>query len=115
MLKKAERQETMYTENEFMTPRERVNDSLLRRLQEEANREERLEGMEVCPLENRPNVGERRSWGLDGYPLASMFAPLQEWRSVYEPELGMSRGTIFKELDLPFVCGDRRGGGCNGR
>lgn len=105
----------MYTENEFMTPRERVNDSLVRRLQNEAMENDRSNDRGRCPADELQNVGGRNSWGLESYPLASMFAPLQEWRSIYEPDLGMSRGTIFKELDLPFVCGERRGGGCNGR
>lgn len=104
----------MYTENEFMTPRARVNDAIVRRLQNEALGDISSNDREKCPDDDLANAN-RKTWGLDGYPLASMFAPLQEWRSIYEPDLGMSRGTIFKELDLPFVCGDRRGGGCNGR
>ena len=66
------------------------------------------------------NIGERskcsdNGWGLEGYPLASVYAPLQEWKDIYEIELGFSRGTIFGELDLPFLCGEKSGGGCCGR
>lgn len=31
------------------------------------------------------------------------FIPVQEWGGLYEPEQGMSRGTIFTGLDLPWV------------
>ncbi|MBO5415657.1 MAG: spore coat associated protein CotJA [Clostridia bacterium] len=62
-----------------------------------------------------PQRNERTTWGLEGYPLASVYAPIQEWRNLYDNETGFNRGTIFKELDLPFLCGERKGGSCNGR
>jgi hypothetical protein len=27
----------------------------------------------------------------------------QKWRELYEPEHGFCRGTVFSELDLPFM------------
>ena len=106
--------ESMYTENNFMTPRERVNEALQRRMPDNP-----LSSQQKCPSctgngERSSAVG-RDSWGLIDYPLASMFAPLQEWRSIYDLEGGFDRGTIFKELDLPFLCGDRKGGNACGR
>ena len=73
-----------------------------------------------CPITERAQyvkcgcgAPEREpSWGLRGYPLASVYSPLQEWREIYDIENGLKRGTIFKELDLPFY-GDGRGGSCN--
>ena len=96
----------MYTENNFMTPRERVNEALQRRMPENP-----LSSQQKCPScagngERSSAVG-RDSWGLIDHPLASMFAPLQEWRSIYDLEGGFDRGTIFKELDLPFYPGCR--------
>lgn len=38
-------------------------------------------------------------------PLAMVYAPVQEWRDLYETELGHDRGTLFKELDFPFLGG----------
>lgn len=38
-------------------------------------------------------------WGLKGYPLAMVYAPLQNFVDIYEPEKGLCRGTIFAELD----------------
>ena len=45
----------------------------------------------------------RHQWGLEGYPLASVYAPLQKWQNLYDNETGLSRGTIFKELEKPFL------------
>ncbi len=50
---------------------------------------------QVCPSHS--------SWGLVGYPLASVYAPLQEWRELYDEEKGLARGTLFAELDKPFL------------
>ena len=41
-------------------------------------------------------------------PLAMVYAPVQEWRELYDNEAGHARGTIFKELDFPFLGGDVR-------
>ena len=32
------------------------------------------------------------------------YVPMQQWRQLYDPNVGFSRGTIFMELDKPF-CG----------
>ncbi len=42
------------------------------------------------------------SWGLSGYPLAMVYAPCQDFRALYDPATGLSRGTLFSELDLPL-------------
>lgn len=105
----------MYNEPNFLTPRERINEELLRRA---LNDTPTLQANAVVRPQENPNTHTtpNRSWGLEGYPLASVYAPLQEWKNVYETELGFSRGTIFKELDLPFLCGEKQsGGGCCGR
>lgn len=118
----------MFTENDFMTPRERVSEALRQRMLEEQNSShlgcdrddrggsccERGEGYSLPDAHYGSHSG-RKSWGLDDYPLASVFAPLQCWRNLYDAETGLSRGTIFKELDLPFLCGERKGGNCRGR
>ncbi len=53
-------------------------------------------------------------WGLGGYPLASVYSPLQNFENLYDCENALIRGTIFKELDLPFVCGGMSGGAIHG-
>jgi len=35
--------------------------------------------------------------------LAMSYVPMQQWRKLYEPEDSFGRGTIFEELDLPFM------------
>ncbi len=61
---------------------------------------------------NRMNAGSdnRYSLGLEGYPLANVYAPIQEFVSIYEIDKALVRGTIFGELDLPFTCGGMTGG-----
>ncbi len=60
-------------------------------------------------------VCNKRSWGLEGYPLASVYAPLQSFGELFDKEIALEKGTIFCELDLPFM-GESvyKGGGCRG-
>ncbi len=86
----------MYRENEFNVRRDGANDEYLRRM---------LDG--GCAQGDSEVRGEsvpyRKTWGLAEYPLAMVYSPIQEWRELYDNETGLSRGTIFKELDLPFL------------
>ena len=41
--------------------------------------------------------------------LAMAYVPWQEWRNLYSAEKGFCRGTIFEELDKPFL---GKGGCC---
>lgn len=50
-------------------------------------------------------------WGLRDHPLAMVYAPLQNFTGLYEPEKGLCRGTIFSELDLPLLSVGVKGGG----
>lgn len=38
--------------------------------------------------------------------LAMAYVPRQQWRELYAPEVGFHRGTIFAELDKPFLGGE---------
>jgi len=40
---------------------------------------------------------------LAGMPLAMAYVPWQCWNETYKPAEGWHRGTIFPELDLPFL------------
>lgn len=51
-------------------------------------------------------------WGLNNYPVAMVYSPCQPWNNVYKPEIALERGTVFKDLDLPFEGGGRKGGCC---
>ena len=60
----------------------------------------------VCPGEM-----PQRSSGcgsLAGMAPAMAYVPWQQWSEPYEMEHGFCRGTIFPQLDLPFLCGGDR-------
>lgn len=40
---------------------------------------------------------------VDDMSLAMAYVPWQTWRDIYDTEKGFHRGTIFQELDLPFM------------
>lgn len=44
---------------------------------------------------------------LNSLPLSMAYVPWQRWQNLYKPEEGLSNGTIFQEVNLPFT-----GGGC---
>lgn len=46
---------------------------------------------------------------MRGMPTAMGYVPWQQWGQTYPLEQGLNRGTIFPELDLPFVMGRCRG------
>lgn len=38
-------------------------------------------------------------------PLAMAYVPFQQWGETYDDDKALSRGTLFPELDLPFLGG----------
>ena len=86
----------MYRENEFSVRRDAPDEDFLRKMLGGGC----AQGDDKGKVEAEPN---RSTWGLRGYPLAMVYSPIQEWRELYDNEMGLSRGTIFKELDLPFL------------
>lgn len=56
---------------------------------------------------NVPTRGEPKLddtvFANDNVPLAMAYVPIQRWRQLYDAEVGIERGTIFKELDKPFI------------
>lgn len=47
--------------------------------------------------EERGNPFARRH-----FPAAMVYAPVQEFGELYDPGTALEKGTIFKDLDLPF-------------
>lgn len=47
--------------------------------------------------------GCRREDPLYGMPLAMAYVPWQNWREIYDLCEGFQTGTIFEELDKPFL------------
>lgn len=101
-----ERYDAMYTDN-TTNFRERMSEEQLCRM---------LDGRMAS---GAPSAGEisstgHRGWGLEGYPLASVYAPLQAFHKLYDQEAALEKGTLFSELYLPFM-GESivgNGGGC---
>lgn len=42
---------------------------------------------------------------IDSFPIAMAYVPWQQWENIYEADLGLKQGTIFKDLDKPYTCG----------
>lgn len=55
-----------------------------------------------CGCRHGGDAGKNTGWGLYGYPLAMVYSPIQCFGELYEPDDGLSHGTIFSQLDLPF-------------
>ena len=99
----------MYKDNDTMIPRERISDDMLRRM---------LDGddLPMMPPTLNTTPTQKQTWGLEGYPLASVYAPLQSFHKLYDKDMALAKGTLFAELDLPFM-GDsiaNKGGTCRG-
>ena len=53
--------------------------------------------------------------GVHERALAMVYAPVQHWRNAYDPKTALSRGTLFRELDMPFHGkSSAKGGNCRG-
>ena len=50
-----------------------------------------------CPVEIS------RKDALYDMPLAMAYVPWQRWQNIYDAEKGLCNGTIFQELNLPFL------------
>jgi len=95
----------MYMDDDTMTPRDRIGDEMLQRILNGAN----VRRSEVPAPDKTPSYEEGAScamgtrWGLKNYPLASVYAPLQEFHELYDRDAALKHGTVFAELDLPFM------------
>ncbi len=72
-----------------------------------------LRDMLAPPMRIRADQPERTAYHNQRVPaecqrLAMAYVPVQVWQDLYEPEEGFRRGTIFRELDLPFKGGADR-------
>ena len=77
---------------------------------------ELLNSKSDCNCNETNDCTSKGTWGLDStYPLASVYAPLQSFDKLFDMDTALVRGTVFSELDLPFM-GDSvyKGGSCRG-
>ncbi len=57
----------------------------------------------------------KHTWGLKDYPLAMVYATLQDFDGIMDKECALQKGTLFEKLDKPFL-GESvyKGGNCRG-
>lgn len=55
------------------------------------------------PIYNESENCDLSGTPLDSLPIAMAYVPMQKWQRLYEPEVALERGTLFSELDLPFI------------
>lgn len=59
-----------------------------------------------CPLDRcGGEYTESREAMCDGMVLAMSYVLMQEFDDLYEPDNGYHRGTVFAQLDKPFLAG----------
>lgn len=49
------------------------------------------------------SVEARNNDCINSLPLAMAYVPMQKWREIYSNDVALDRGTIFAELDKPFL------------
>lgn len=54
----------------------------------------------VCNRNERDMYTNMR---MNNYPIGMTYVPWQKWRHIYEPDTALQKGTIFAELDKPFM------------
>lgn len=64
-------------------------------MQAELEYKNTMRGRSVC----REQSGEE----IDRMPIGMSYVPWQKWKDTYDSEIALERGTIFPELDLPFL------------
>ena len=65
-------------------------------------------GNPSCHIDHEKRV----SWGLEGYPLAMVYSPVQCFKELYDVDTALMQGTVFSQLDLPFMGESVMKGGC---
>ena len=58
--------------------------------------------MADCRKQTMAAQGSSRA-ALQSMPLAMAYVPWQYWGQIYEPEKALQCGTIFSELNKPFL------------
>lgn len=117
----------MYKDDDILSRHDRAAEGLLRQMSESCcGGEDGFSYPSEPFLRGGCGDDSPHSWGLVDYPLAMVYSPVQKWRNIYDGEVALVRGTIFEELDLPFLgkccyekdgCwgdGNKCGGGRNG-
>ena len=46
---------------------------------------------------------DQSCFAYPAFALAMAYVPNQEWGSLYDPDVALARGTLFQNLDLPWI------------
>ena len=96
----------MSMDYDTLTPRDRIGDDLLRKMLSDSERgAEQIPSVQEEPSCQSPrrDPAPEHDRSLQGYPLASVFSPLQSFRQLYDRPTALRNGTLFEELNLPFL------------
>lgn len=57
----------------------------------------------LCCMDQTPAMPEQNESTFPAQvSLAMMYVPFQRFENLYEPDNALERGTLYKDLDLPF-------------
>lgn len=101
-------------DNDTRTPKDRIKENLIRRLLEledfnniysSTGNRTQSSGSGIAQGLNgdtdyRMNYGREQRQGAS---LAMVYSPMQEWQELYDAETALQKGTLFKELFMPFA------------
>lgn len=59
----------------------------------------------MMPMKKNYECPDTGAGCMEQYPVAMGYIPWQQWQQTYTLERSLCRGTIFPDLDLPFVMG----------
>ena len=79
--------------NDDMTPLDRVDSDMA---EHRNNTEQKRPAMQNPCFENNTNT-----------PLAMVYSPMQKWGNLYTPEEALQNGTLFADLNFPWVAGEK--------
>ena len=52
---------------------------------------------------SQKNCYQRNEGYMDKFPVGMTYVPWQNWNQIYELDKALSSGTLFPELDKPFI------------
>lgn len=62
----------------------------------------RIQGRPDLPPPQTAAGGCCGTFGRTHFPLAMVYTPVQSFDNLYDTKTALQKGTLFKELDLPF-------------
>lgn len=66
-----------------------------------------LDDEDICDIDEYPGNDNLCESTFEDWPLAMAYVPWQQFNKIYAPKDAFMYGTIFSELNLPFLGGAR--------